>query len=119
MTTGVRFKALSQATRNPAVQFCLEAWQDEYNKGRAEDKSEYSASQDAHLAYREAMPDLVSFADIRDFIACVGRGILLKAIDQDEAARLLAAARIASQAFASSEKAILKAVKQSQAGYAA
>ena len=119
MTTGVSFKAVSKPTHNESLQFCLEIWKDVYNQGRAEGKTDYTASQEAHKAYREAMPDLITFSDIRDFIACVGRGILIQAIDQDEASKLLAAARIASQAYASSEKAVLKAVKQAQAGYTA
>ena len=119
MTTGVSFKALSQPTRNEAVQFCLETWKDAYDQGRAEGKSDFSASQAAHQAYREAMPDLISFHDIQDFIACIGRGILIKAIDKSEASRLLSAARIASQSFALAEKAVLKAVARLQSGAAA
>jgi hypothetical protein len=119
MTTGASFKSVSKPTTNEAVQFCLDIWRDAYEKGMAAGKTEYFAAQDAHDAYREAMPDLTSFSDIQDFIACVGRGILVKAINDSEASKLLVAARIASQAFASSEKAVLKAVAQSQAGYSA
>ena len=119
MTTGASFKSVSKPTSNEAVQFCLDIWRDAYDKSRAAGKTEYFASRDAHDAYREAMPDLTSFSEIQDFIACIGRGILIKAIDDSEASKLLVAARIASQAFASSEKAVLKAVAQSQAGFTA
>lgn len=105
MATGVSFKAVKQPTRNEAVQFCLDIWRDEYNKQRAAKESEYAASQKAHNAFREAMPDLIGETDIRDFIACVGRGILIGAIDTDDASKLLAAARIASQSIAAERKA--------------
>ena len=119
MTTGVSFKAVSRPARNEAVQLCLEIWKEEYEKFRARGESDYNSSQAAHLAYRDAMPEPSSFQDIKDFIACISRGILIKAIDEYEASRLLSAARIASQAFASAEKAVLKAVAQLQSGAAA
>jgi hypothetical protein len=104
MTTGVSFKAVKKPASNQAVQFCLEIWQETYIRRKEKDDSEYHASKAAHNAYREAMPDLVSLQDVQDFIACVGRGILVEAITQEEAARLLAAAKIASQSFAAEEK---------------
>ncbi len=106
MATGVSFKAVKQPTRNEAVQFCLEIWRDEYNQQRAAGNTEYTAGQQAHKAFREAMPDLIADSDIRDFIACVSRGILIGAIDAPNAAKLLAAARIASQAILAEQKAI-------------
>lgn len=119
MTTAASFKSVSRPTRNEAVQFCIDIWRETFAQAKAAGKADYFAVQDAHDGYREAMPDLTSFSEIQDFIACVGRGILIKAIDESEASKLLVAARIASQAFASSEKAVLKAVSQSQAGFAA
>lgn len=105
MTTGVSFKAARQSSRNQAVQLCLEIWRHEYNQQRAKGKTEYTAGQEAHQAFRDAMPDLISETDNRDFIACVGRGILIGAIDTADASRLLAAARIASQSIAAERKA--------------
>jgi hypothetical protein len=50
-------------------------------------------------AYREAMPPLSGAGNIRDFIACVGHGMLLRVFeDNKEAARLIYAAQIASTA---------------------
>lgn len=115
MTTGVFFKTLKRPSANEAVQFCLEIWKEAYDKAISNGKTEYFASKDAHNAYRDAMPDLTGLAETQDFIACVGRGILVGAIDQDEAAKLLAAARIASQSFTTVEKAILKAGASLQA----
>ncbi|WP_058188367.1 hypothetical protein [Terracidiphilus gabretensis] len=109
MTTGVSFKAIKRPTSNEAVQFCLEIWKEAYDKAISRGTQEYFASKAAHDAYRDAMPDLTGLAEVQDFIACVGRGILVRAIDQDEAAKLLAAARIASQCFSAAEKAVLRA----------
>jgi hypothetical protein len=105
MTTGVSHKAVALPSRNQAVQFCIDLWKEEYNKLLAKGKTDYNAADAAHEVYREAMPDLISAESVRDFIACVGRGILIRAIDENEATRLLIAARIATQAFAAEHKA--------------
>jgi small ligand-binding sensory domain FIST len=112
MTTGVSFKAVKKPTSNEAVQFCLEIWRETYQSRKEKGESEYFASKAAHDAYREAMPDLTSLQDVQDFIACVSRAILVEAIDHEEAAKLLAAAKIASQTFALAQKAELEAVSQ-------
>jgi hypothetical protein len=119
MTTGVSFKAIKRPTSNEAVQFCLEIWKEAYDKAITQGQAEYFAGKAAHDAYRDAMPDLTGLAEIQDFIACVGRGILVGAINQDEAAKLLAAARIASQCFTAAEKAVLRAEASLQSSSAA
>ena len=119
MTTGVSFKAIKRPTVNEAVQFCLEIWKEAYDKAISQGQAEYFAGKAAHDAYRDAMPDLTGLAEIQDFIACVGRGILVGAINQDEAAKLLAAARIASQCFTAAEKAVLRAEASLQSSNAA
>lgn len=49
-------------------------------------------------AYREAMPPLTGAGNIRDFIACVGHGMLLNVFKESEATKLLYAAQIAHAA---------------------
>jgi hypothetical protein len=111
MTTGVSFKAVKQPATNETVQFCLEIWKEAYARSLAEGKSGYFAGQDAHQAFREAMPDLIGSGDIHDFIACLGRGMLIGAVEPEIASKLLAAARLASQSIASAESNALKAAK--------
>jgi small ligand-binding sensory domain FIST len=119
MTTGVSFKAIKRPATNQTVQFCLEIWKEAFDKAISQGKSEFFAARAGHNAYRDAMPDLTGLAEVQDFIACVGRGILFGAIEQDEAAKLLAAARIASQTFTVVEKALLKAATGPQSSNAA
>jgi hypothetical protein len=49
-------------------------------------------------AYREAMPPLTGSENIRNFIACVGHGMLLHIFNENEASKLLYAAQVASGA---------------------
>ena len=55
-------------------------------------------------AYREAMPPLTGDENIRDFIACVGHGMLLRVIGENEATKLLYAAQVAAMAEAKRQK---------------
>jgi hypothetical protein len=49
----------------------------------------------ASEAYCNAMPMLVGYEGVRDFIACTAHGILIRAIPQDRAGQLLYAAQVA------------------------
>jgi hypothetical protein len=51
-------------------------------------------------AYREAMPPLTGADNIRNFIACVGHGMLLHIFKENEATKLLYAAQVAAMAEA-------------------
>src|ERR1700761_2619836 len=83
---------------NPAVQHCLDACQEGFDQQVANGKDEYSAARAAHKAYRLAMPNPDNDQTIRDFIACVSRGLLIGAIQDTDASRLLYAAQVARQA---------------------
>ena len=54
---------------NPAVQHCLDAWQEVFDQQVANGKDDYSAARAAHKAYRLAMPNPDNDQTIRDFIA--------------------------------------------------
>ena len=54
----------------------------------------------ANKAYCEAMPALSYAGNIRDFIACVGHGMLIGVFQPEEASRLLYAAQVATSAEA-------------------
>ena len=51
------------------------------------------------MAFCKAMPQLSGQENIKDFIACVAYGILIKAIPGPEGARLLYAAQVANSAI--------------------
>jgi hypothetical protein len=85
-------------TENPSVVLCVRAWAAAYKESRASNKSDYEASKDATLAYRNTMPSLSGYENIRNFIACVSRGILLGVIDGKIGAKLLYAAQTALSA---------------------
>jgi hypothetical protein len=82
-----------------ALKRCCAAWKhayDAYMEGK--DGSEFTevfAAHDAGPAFCKAMPPLVGYENIRDFIACVAHGILINAIPEKRANQLLYAAQVA------------------------
>ena len=100
------------ALANLAISRCAEAWEDAYREQMEEDESEYSATKKAGEAYRAALPPLTSRDNCRDFIACVAHGILLGAIPETSAGKLLYAAQVALGAVSAEEK------SREMAGYA-
>jgi hypothetical protein len=63
-----------------------------------------TAASKAAEAYRAALPPLTTGDNCRDFIACVAHGILLGAIDDKNAGKLLYAAQVAIVANSADEK---------------
>jgi hypothetical protein len=61
-------------------------------------ESQYIAEREAEAAYRKAMPPLLGKKNIREFIACVAHGMLMGAINSNEATKLLYAAQVAYSA---------------------
>ncbi len=88
-----------------AITRCREAWQqafDEYMKKNARKDgpmAQGNAADEAAAAYRGAMPPLVGYEGIRDFIACVAYGILIEAIPSERSGQLLYAAQVALSAL--------------------
>jgi hypothetical protein len=85
----------STAPENPAVARCMKAWIRAFKEARANNKSEYEASKVAIQAYRNAMPSPCSYESIRDFIACVARGMLTGIFVGEDSTKLLYAAQVA------------------------
>lgn len=81
---------------NSTVRRCLDAWSRRFQLERDKGTDEYYHQRFAAASYRAAMPELASPSDIRDFIACTARGILIGAIDEKIGAKLLYAAQVAS-----------------------
>ena len=89
----------SASTVNPAVARCTDAWNRAYRADLAINQTKVAAMQTAGRAFCEAMPQLVEFDNIRDFIACCAQGVLLGAIDSQKSAKLLYAAQVALSSY--------------------
>ena len=83
------------ASDNQALARCREAFETTCEDMLADGKSDCAARMKANQAYKSALPPLIGADNIRDFLACVANGMLIGAIDDDKAARLLYAARAA------------------------
>jgi|CZKF01.1.fsa_nt_gi hypothetical protein len=81
---------------NPAVARCMRARIRVFREERAKNKDEYDSNKAAIQAYRNAMPSPSGYENIRDFIACVARGMLIGVINNKDSTMLLYAAQVAS-----------------------
>ena len=82
-------------SENPAVARCMSAWTSAYKAEFTKCKDEDDASEEAQKAYREAMPPLSGYDNIRDFIACVVNAMLIGAIEDNQGTKLLYGAQVA------------------------
>jgi len=80
---------------NPAIRRCLEAYKCAYEAEFAKRQDRVRAELAAEAAYRSAMPLLVGRANIRNYIACVGHGILIGTVYPNHSGSLLYAAQVA------------------------
>ena len=83
------------ALKNHAIARCAEAFENAYRTYLEEHESEYCATQKGGEAYRALLPPLTSRDNCRDFIACIAHGMLLGAIADKNAGKLLYAAQVA------------------------
>jgi hypothetical protein len=83
-------------TTNRAVETCCKAHARALKAAKKQSDSQSFAADQAEKAYRKAMPTLSGSENIRDFIACVVRGMLIDAIPNPVGSRLLYAAQLAS-----------------------
>ncbi len=85
-----------RGAENPAVALCCAAYTKSFLATLAKDsEDEVCARLDGEEAYRKAMPPLQGSRNTRDFITCIAHGVLVDAIDNARAARLLCAAKVA------------------------
>ena len=89
----------SPVSAKPAIARCCDAYTRAYEAARDRGKGDVFASLDAEKAFRNAMPPLSGYENIRDFIACVAHGMLIDAIAGPDGARLLYAAQVAHSTF--------------------
>jgi|CZKF01.1.fsa_nt_gi hypothetical protein len=83
------------ASANPAVACCMSASEHAYNAEFAKCEDEDDASEAAEKAYRDAIPPLSGYENIRDFIACTANAMLVGAITDNQGTKLLYAAQVA------------------------
>ena len=83
------------ASANPAVDRCINAQERAYETEFAKCEDEGDAIEAAEEAYRDAMPPLSGYENIRDFIACVANAMLIGAIEDSKGSKLLYAAQVA------------------------
>lgn len=84
-------------SRNPAVVRCIVAYNNALHAAEESKQGAWECRSAAKFAYRAAFPILIGRKNIRDFIACAGYAMLTEVISESEGARLLYAARVASQ----------------------
>ncbi len=83
------------AAANPAVARYMSAWKCAYKAAKAKRKDDYDAAEEAEKAYRDVMPPLFGYENIRDFIACVVNAMLIGAIEDNQGTKLLYGAQVA------------------------
>ena len=86
----------SPKTTNQAVEACCKAHARAFKAAKKRSDSKSFAAEQAEKAFRAAMPPLSGDQNIRDFIACVVRGMLIDVIPGPVGSRLLYAAPLAS-----------------------
>jgi len=80
---------------NPAIARCMSAWIRAYKAEKAINNDDFDAMRKGNHAYCNSMPRLSGYDNIRDFIACVAHGMLIRIIDRDDGAKILYAAQVA------------------------
>jgi hypothetical protein len=91
--------ASAAALANPAIARCCDAWRSRYKAEMSKSKDDVFAAHNADTSYRDAMPPLVDYESIRDFIACSAHGMLIGAIPRQSGTQLLYAAQVALAAI--------------------
>ncbi|MGA2988226.1 MAG: hypothetical protein ABSG32_30995 [Terriglobia bacterium] len=87
--------ASAAAITNPAIARCREAWESRYKAEKSKRENNVVAAVHADASYCDAMPPLLDYESIRDFIACTAHGMLIGAIQHKDGTRLLYAAQVA------------------------
>ena len=89
----------SPSVHSAAIQRCCEARDSSLQESRARKRSSCDARELGQKAFRDAMPDLCGYENIRDFIACVSYGVLTGDIHPIEGPQFLYAAQVAISAL--------------------
>jgi hypothetical protein len=95
----------SSTIHNPAVERCYLACKRSLESSQKKGLNDYDAKVYANVAFRNAMPHLFGYENIRDFIACITYGMLSDIIDSIEGPKFLYAAQVATGALRHEPKA--------------
>ena len=87
------------APRNAAIFRCCQAEKYSRRESKSKGRNIVETTICADEAYRKALPELVGYENIRDFIACVTYGMANDTITALRGAKLLAGARLALSAL--------------------
>jgi hypothetical protein len=68
-------------------------------EARAQNLDKYQIKERGEQAYRDALPHLSGYENIRDFIACISQGMITEDIHRIEGPGLLYAAQVAISAL--------------------
>ena len=85
--------------QNAAVLRCYEAAMRSRRESRSKRLGTIETEFNADQAYKRAMPELIGYENIRDFIACIGHGMVMNNITAFQADKLLGVARLALAAL--------------------
>jgi len=92
-----------QFASNEAIDRCIKAWHRTFDLASINpedeelpllDENDFACEQ-AAMSFRESMPTLAGYENIRDFIACITYAMLHRIFNVDECQQLLGAAKIA------------------------
>jgi hypothetical protein len=83
------------ALQNPAIAHCHQVWTSAFARIHKRERNEFLAANSAAERFQASMPPLSGHQNIVDFIACVGYGMAVGAIVENEGTKLLYAAQIA------------------------
>jgi hypothetical protein len=87
--------ASGAALKNAAVARCCDAWRSRYKTEMSKGNGDVLSAHNADASYRDAMPPLLDYEGIRDFIACTAHGMLIGTIPHQNGTQLLYAAQVA------------------------
>ena len=93
------FDPTSPVPRNAAILRCYQAEKRSRRESKSKGRSIVLTQISADLAYRKALPELIGYDNIRDFIAAVTHGMVLGTLTAFQAKNLLAGARLALSAL--------------------
>jgi len=85
--------------RNAAVLRCIAARDRSLEDSRVRNVGKSEALDRSQQAYRDALPDLAGYENIRDFVACISHGLLTGDISPINSPTYLYAAQVAISAL--------------------
>jgi hypothetical protein len=92
------------ASLNPAIARCRAAYEIAVQREKKRNRSNHEAASAGGEAFRNAMPPLSGYENIRDFIACTAYGMMFGAVGSMDGTHFLYAAQVAISALRTQPK---------------